>query len=791
MSAELRQRLTAILAADVVGYSKLMAADERATVAALDEVRSVFRREIEQNAGRVVDMAGDSILALFETASGALSAALRAQETIEKAFSSSPAERRMQVRIGLHLGEVMVKRDRSIYGNGVNIAARLQAIARPGGICISQTVYDTLKGKVSIGVESARTQPLKNIAEPVAAWHVTGSGAPASKPVSTRGRWLASTLVVVLALAVFGAWWWSKHQPPASQALPDAKSIAVLPFTNMTDQNKNAYFADGVHEELLTQLALLGDLKVVSRTSVAEYRETKKNVRQIGAELGVGSLVEGSVRREGNRVRVSVQLIDARADRHLWANTYDRELKDIFAIQSELATEIARALKISLSPGEERRLARKPTENLQAYELLLRHQELFARSMNSSADTDLSRRIELLSRAVELDPGFAIAWARLAAEHARFHFYAIDHAEARLKRAQEALDRALSLAADDAEVRTEAGYVYYYGYRDFPRAAQYMEESLRIAPNHVETLNQLGFVRRRQGRWSDGNALHHRAVAVDPRNLQALSTLHENYLFFRHFDESLAFQRRVVELQPGNLDALARLHWTEYLKTGSFATYDAWRATLPVGAEKNWLWVTWTDIRRASARRDFHRVVQLVDGSATGRWRDFFSLYEVKVFALLAKGERSKATELARSNLRQAAADLRKRPDDSELLQRVLLLRAVLGERDSVLAQYYRWIREQPIVRKDIFAAMDAAELEPRLYAVIGDRDHAFKTLRELLRRPSQVPVNFWRLSAFFFAAFRDDPQFQAMVSDPANNAPLEIVNMEPASVVATLRRSD
>src|SRR5204862_498797 len=234
-------------------------------------------------------------------------------------------------------------------------------------------------------------------------------------------------------------------------------------FANISDDKDTAYFADGVQEDLLTQLALLGDLKVISRVSVMDYRNTKKNVRQIGAELGVASVVEGSVRRAGNQVRVTAQLIDAKSDKHLWAKSYDRELKDIFAIQKELATEIAKQLKVSLDPQDEKRLAKRPTDNLDAYDLYLRYQEMFNQTVVSIRFlATVQDRIALLSKAVELDPKFALAWARLGSEQARMYRW-LDRTESRLTQAREAIERAQALTPDDPLVKIETANYYRLG----------------------------------------------------------------------------------------------------------------------------------------------------------------------------------------------------------------------------------------------------------------------------------------------------------------------------------------
>jgi TolB-like protein/class 3 adenylate cyclase/Tfp pilus assembly protein PilF len=789
----LRDRLTAILAADVAGYSRLMGIDEHATVLGLDAVRSVFRAEIEAKLGRVVDMAGDSVLALFETAAGALAAALAAQEQIEAAAARQPQDRRMRVRVGLHLGDVIVKPDGSVYGNGINVAARLQAMAHPGGICISQTLYDTVERKLRVDAECAGPQSFKNIAEPVIAWHLTTGGdvreGPAPSPGrggfarlvfagrSRRARWLASVLAVALVAA--GGWWsWSKREPAGQAAAADMRSIAVLPFASMSEDKSNAHFADGMQEDLLTHLAQLGELKVVSRTSVAEYRNTRKNLRQVGAELGVASIVEGSVRSSGGRVRVSVQLLDARTDKHLWAQSYDRELRDIFAIQSELAGEIAKALKVSLTPVDQARLARPPTESLQAYELMRRFEEVQSVvTSGSNQATSLMDKITLLSRATELDPNFALAWARLAEEHARARFWFVDPSDARLQMAQRAIDRALALAPDDITVRTLAGSVYYYGYRDFERAARYFEDLLRIVPHHVETLNRLAWVRRRQGRLPEAIALLERALEIDARNVAALSNLAAEFTSFRDFDRALAVQRRILEMRPGDTDAQAGLHEIEILKTGSFVAYDRWRATVPAGAERTQR-VALLDARRAWANRDFDGVSRAGLGMPS---EPTILDYEGLPHVLLAKGERSQAREAARLLIREDTKELNSQPANPKRLIRIAFAHAILGERDAALARF----REAWAIiyrRPDLLDGDELLAKKSYVHALLGERKEVLAFLRERARRPLFAyfrSPSSWKTNPFYMSLW-DDPDFQALVNDPANNAPIPIANQDP-----------
>jgi STE24 endopeptidase len=536
-----KRRLAAVVFTDVVGYSARMQQDEESTIAGVDADFDRMRAMCAEKGGDVLNSMGDGLLLCFPSAARAVSFALTMQEEFAARKSTTPAGEALEHRVGVHLGDVIFADNGSIAGDGVNIASRLESKAPPGGICISQTVYDTVKGKVPMQSRFAGPQTLKNIAQPIPVWHIwpvgmalpeaaPSSGAPPPRPRRMVKRWLVSGVSAALVLAIAGGGLLVSRrdatpaQPGAGEkmARADSKSIAVLPFTNMSDSKDNAYFADGMQEELLTQLALVGELKVVSRTSVMDYRDTKKNIRQIGAELGVRSLLEGSVRRAGDIVRVTVQLIDATSDKHLWANSYERKLKDIFAIQNELAGEIARALKVSLSAHDEAALARKPTEDLAAYDSFLRYQELANRAKGSpdSAATAKERMAPLL-RAVELDPKFALAWARLGTEHAQIHENGIDHTAARLEQARQAIERARALAPNDIEMQIAEGNFYLTGGNDMKRAAQSFENALRLAPNNVDARMGLFSVKWKEHQWADSAVHLEKVLAVDVRNAAA------------------------------------------------------------------------------------------------------------------------------------------------------------------------------------------------------------------------------------------------------------------------------
>lgn len=376
---ELKQRLVAILAADAAGYSRLMSLDEHTTVAALDAARTVFRQQIEARQGRVVDLAGDSVLAVFDSAAGAVAAALAAQAELAASTADTPEERRMAFRIGVHLGDVIEKPDGTVYGDGVNIAARLQALAEAGGIAVSESIRSAVKGKVDAVFNDLGEQAVKNIADPVRAYAV----------VSAATALAAATGIDIAApVAGFGG----------------RPAIAVLPFVNLSGDPDQEYFADGLAEDILTRLALWRWLPVIARNSSFGFKGRAADVKAVGRALGARYVLEGSVRKAGQRVRVTGQLIDAETGHHLWAERYDRALEDLFAIQDELTDGIVGALEAAIGRAECERAHRKTPGSLDAWETYMRgwwHASRITRE-------DFAIAEPLFRRAAQLDPEFAL-----------------------------------------------------------------------------------------------------------------------------------------------------------------------------------------------------------------------------------------------------------------------------------------------------------------------------------------------------------------------------------------------
>ncbi len=429
-SAAQSRKLAAILAADVAGYSRLMQDDDRATVAMLDDCREAFRRQIEAHQGRVVDMAGDSILAVFETATGAVQSALDIQKELGERNDPIPEIRRMRFRIGVNVGEVISKTDGTIYGDGVNIAARLQSVGKPGGVCISGNVHEQVNNRLKAGFEFAGEQQVKNIAEPVRTYRLDqrpGTKPPVQSgnaPSSNAARKIAVVAAIVVAVGVASAWWYSQR-PPASPAtkissttgaslvLPDKPSIAVLPFVNMSGDKEQEYFSDGMTEDVITSLSKLSGLFVIARNSVFTYKGRAVKPEQVSKELGVRYVLEGSVRKAENRVRITAQLIDATTGYHLWAENYDGELKEIFALQDAITRKIVSALAPKLTAGTKPGSKRQETNSIEAYDLVLRGVAFF---YGYRKDSNAMAR-QMFERAIVLDASYARAYVWLSWTH--------------------------------------------------------------------------------------------------------------------------------------------------------------------------------------------------------------------------------------------------------------------------------------------------------------------------------------------------------------------------------------
>jgi TolB-like protein/class 3 adenylate cyclase/Tfp pilus assembly protein PilF len=574
-STGLRHRLAAILAADAAGYSRLMAADERATVEALDAARAVFRGRIEALQGRIIDMAGDSVLAVFDLASGATTAARAIQEELEAASRGRPADRRMRFRIGVHLGEIIEKADGTVYGDGVNVAARIQGLAEPGGVALSDEVHRLVRDRLPLDWRDAGEHTVKNIARPVRIWCWSPGSAPAAAPAATP-------------------------VPPAAGSralpLPEKPSIAVLAFQNMSGDPEQEYFSDGITEDIITNLSKYRGFFVIARNSSFTYKGQAVDVTRVGRELGVRYVLEGSVRKAGRRVRITAQLIDATSGRHLWAEKYDRDLTDLFAMQDEITREIVGSLAPEMLETEMQRARRKDPQALDAWELAIRAQWHLARLTRE----DNVEALRLATESTRLNPGTTAGLNIAAFAHIYQAVYSWSASPGQsFISAHEAARRAVAIDARDEVAQTALGSTeIFMGQHD--SAVARLRDAVELNPNFTWAHGDLGLALTFAGKAEEAMGPFNEAVRLSPRDpfcflwfylLGFATFLAGRYgEALEHLDRSVRLNPNIpgpYRLQAACLSELgrteeARAALAQFLRFVPDATIASMRAQLPL-----------------------------------------------------------------------------------------------------------------------------------------------------------------------------------------------------------------
>ena len=521
---DVTRKLRAILSADVQGYSRLMGDDEIATVETITEYRETITSLVTQWKGRVVDSPGDNILAEFGSVVDAVQCAVEIQHILKAKNEELPENRRMIFRIGVNLGDVIQEGDR-IYGDGVNIAARIESLADGGGICISGTAYDQIKNKLALGYNYFGEHSVKNISEPVRVYKVPMEPGERKEKKRRIKRWqwvAAAVLVLILAGAAFWNFYLRSSLPliePASVEkmafpLPDKPSIAVLPFANMSDDPKQSYFSDGITEDLITDLSSISGFFVIARNSTFAYKGKAIKVKQIAEELGVRYVLEGSVRKSNGKVRITAQLIDATTGGHVWAKRYDGKLGDIFDLQDRITQKIVAALAVKLTADEQQQVARKNTNNMAAYDAFLQGREYILRF----TPEDLAKALSYFEKAVELDPKYWQAYAALAQTYSGGSWLG--------------LLKSLDISWIEARVR----------------ALQYLEMAMKNPTSLAHQVASSMLLLKRQ--HEDAISEAERAIASDPNDPGAYLGMAEALTFIGRPREAFGFIDKAKRLDP-------------------------------------------------------------------------------------------------------------------------------------------------------------------------------------------------------------------------------------------------
>jgi adenylate cyclase len=509
MSGEQR-RLAAIMFTDLVGYTALTQKNEALAMQLLEEHRRIVRPLFPKHSGREVKTIGDAFLVEFGSALEATRCAFDIQQSLSELNSGRSPDKRVLLRVGIHLGDVIHDQN-DVYGDAVNIASRIEPLASPGGICVSEQVYDQIKNKFEFPLSSLGEKNLKNVGEPIEVFRV------------------------ILP--------WEKKSE--SESSLEKTRLAVLPFTNMSPDPNDQYFADGITEEIISIVSGISGLSVISRTSVMGYKGTTKKLGEIGRELDVGSILEGSFRKAGNRIRVTAQLIDVAGDKHLWAQNYDKTLDDIFAVQSEIAEKVAGELKIRLVESEKRTLEKKPTENTEAYTFFLRGRELY----REETETSLRQAISLFEKAIELDPKFARAYVGLAECHQWLANYGHEPYDISLSIVKTSLERAIGLDPNLPEAHASLSEMFF-NIDDLPDSEAEARKALELNPSLPETYAMLSELTALKGDQGEMVRQIETAYRLDPIRPRFIWLVGSAYFYAGREQEALELWKKTEQLTP-------------------------------------------------------------------------------------------------------------------------------------------------------------------------------------------------------------------------------------------------
>ncbi len=779
---EIQLEIAHVLFIDIVGYSKLSI---NAQHAAIEELNAIVRASAQvqeaEAAGRLLKIpTGDGMALVFYTTP---EAPVECATEISRALKEHP---HIQLRMGIHSGPVSgvvdVTGRANVAGAGINLAQRVMDCGDAGHILLSKRVAEDLE-------EYERWRPLLHDLGSCQVKHgarvmvvnlyaddIGNSRLPTrlqAQKQRMRMRWAAVTMALLaLVVIVTGVVTFSRYRRRAAVAFPE-KSIAVLPFQNLSEDKENAYFADGIQDEILTLLSKIADLKVISRTSTLQYQSKPPNLPDIARQLGVAHILEGSVQKSGDVVRVNVQLIKAASDAHLWAETFDRKLTDIFSVESDVARTIADHLRARLSGQEEQTIAVKPTENVAAYDAYLRGLAYNVKTATTPANSLAAQKY--LREAVQLDGKFASAWALLAYVNSRGYLQlTLQPTDALREEAHKAAEMALSLRPDLGEAILAKGYYHYACLKDYDTALLYFEKARRYLPNSSRIPELLAYVTRRRGQWDQSEIYFNEAERLDPRNVSLLTQHAQNYGARRQFPEALRKLDQILDIIPDDLDILVQK--AAYAQAqGDLAHASALLSPLhpPVansGALETQVYQAILERKPASVIPKLKEILAKPDpalGYLNGELRFWLG------WAQSVSGDRAGAEETWKQARTELESFLKQQSENFVIIGDLALINAGLGEKTVALNLAERAMSAMPLEKDVMFGPMPI-EIMARVAAQAGEADRAVSAAQKLLSMPGASPLasNAPLTPALLrfdpmFDPIRNDPGFQKLTASP------------------------
>src|SRR5213082_779451 len=786
MPAEIKKEIALeiahVLFIDIVGYSKLSINDQNAAVEELTQVvRGSEQFQKAEAAGRLLKIAtGDGMALVFYTSP---EAPAQCAVEISRALKDHP---RLQLRMGIHSGPVSgvvdVNNRPNLAGAGLNMAQRVMDCGNAGHILLSKHVAEDLE-------EYEQWRPLLHDLGTCEVKHgarvsvtnlysdeVGNPKLPKKFEVlqkrRTRLRWATTGAAVLMLAAIIAAFAFFLRRPVHPTLSVLEKSIAVLPFDNLSEEKANAYFAEGVQDEILTRLSKVADLKVISRTSVMQYRNAAtRNLREIAGALGVAHVLEGSVQRATNRVRVNAQLIDARSDAHLWAETYDRDLADVFVLESELAEKIVAQLKTKLSPEEKAAMAERPTKDLAAYDLYARAKTLIETSLFSTPQNEsLFEAVRLLNQALQLDPAFALVHYQLAYAHDLLYFLGADHTPARLAMADTAIQSLLRLRPNSGEAHLAVAKHLYWGYLDYDRAREKLNLAQKSLPNDPLPFLLAGYIDRRQSRWDESTKNFERAIELDPQNPIILQQISRSYQCLRRYADAETALDRAVALVPKDTALRASRAEIELLwRADPRPLASTIRAIIGEDSrEAGTIAEFWLEV--SMCQRDFDaalRALAALPGVA-GCQVETIPFPRAWCEGLVAqmRGDNVAAHAAFSSTRDEAAKLVREQPAYAEAFCVLGMADAVLGHKEDAIREGRRAVELLPVTKDSITGSL-LLQFLALIYAWTGEKDQALEQLAVAARTPGYLSYGQLRLHPYW-DPLRGDPRFEKIVASLA-----------------------
>ncbi len=801
---DLQLEIAHLLLIDVVGYSKLLVNEQIELLQALKQiVRNTECFRAAEARGELIRVpTGDGMaLVFFHSPEEPARCALE----ISTALREHP---HIRLRMGVHSGPISrvtdVNEKTNIAGSGINVAQRVMDCGDAGHILLSAHVAEDLaeyrhwqphlhdlgdcevKYGLHLHLFNLHKDGLGNPQVPEKLRRGKRKHAPAVsvRPV-TAPRWPKIVLLVALvasavALVISSLIFFNRAAPRGSAPIARAlsalasipkKSIAVLPFENLSSEKENAYFADGVQDEILTGLSRVADLKVISRTSVMQYKAgPKRNLREIATDLGVAHVLEGTVQRAGGRVRVNAQLVDARTDSQIWAERYDRDIADVFAIESEVAGMIVAQLQAKISPSEKAAIEQKPTADLAAYDLYVRAKTLIATAVFSTPEGEsLSEAVGLLNQAIERDPAFAFAYYQLAQAHDLIYFVGLDHTPARLAMADAAIQSLVRLLPDSGEAHLALANHLYCGYLDYDRAREELKLAQKSLPNDPLVFEILGYIDRRQGRWTESTKNLERAVELDPQNRGLLKQLADSYVCLRQYADAERVLDRGIALAPKDSNMRAyradiELDWHADPQplSSTIRALIAEDSREAQNIAELWLKVS-------LCKRDFDGATHaLATMPIAGCYQDLIPFPRTWCEGVVAqmRGDKAAARAAFSSARNEATKLIADQPDYAEALCVIGMADAALGNKEDAIREGRRAIELLPVSKNAIEGALFIRYLAV-VYAWTGEKDLAFEQLTIAAKLPGFLSYGELRLHPYW-DPLRGDPRFEKIVASLA-----------------------